>query len=384
MPYPYFVISIIISFFLIGVIIWKRSKASQENIYISSRQKQNKKHFKNLNNLPNEVKANKIYYQRLLKKKEALKTYSLKEYAITTSRTLNDNQKEFLYTELKKFPLPSGAAWQLSEMLRDPMVDSKEVAALASTDPVISGRLLALVNSAYFRPSSGKEITSIHHAILYLGFNQVRNLLFQLMLEQTVNKHSPLSKEEVNKIWLHSATVSVAAGEIAKKFQDPPGLALTAGLMHDVGKFFLPYFKQEETGGLLLHEDTEELPPVIAEENATGFNHQVIGEVLCYIWRLPKEIATTVAFHHFGDYSHFKKLPKRTQKVIITVALADYICHLLGYADEEKYLYLISEEALKTCGFPSHPEFLITPSLEKEIEKMINLLKGYSSKGLKL
>ncbi|AEH44988.1 metal dependent phosphohydrolase [Thermodesulfatator indicus DSM 15286] len=381
MPQLYLPIAIIIVFFILLFFFTRKrdSNFKKENILIPLETNNGGQNRIPNEDLPKEVKKNKIYYQKLLKKRRSLQIYKLDKFAIKTSRELNTNQKEFLYKELKKFPLPSGAAWQLSEMLRDPLVDSKEVAALASTDPVISGRLLALVNSAYFRPSSGNNITSIHHAILYLGFNQVRNLLFQLMLEQTINKHSPLPKEEINKIWLHSAAVSVAAGEIAKRLQEHPGLALTAGLMHDVGKFFLPYFKQEDTGSLLLHEDTEDLPPIISEENVTGFSHPVIGEVLCYIWRLPKEIAKTVAYHHFGDFKRIEKLSSKEKKVIITVALADYICHLLGYAEEEPFLYEIPKEALKSCGFPVCPEFLITPQLEKEIEKMIKLLKGYTT-----
>ncbi len=294
-------------------------------------------------NLPPEILANKTYYRQLFLKKKDFKTFSLASYLLKTARNLNDTQKEFLYQELKKFPLPSGAAMQLSEMLRDPYVDSREVAALASTDPVVSARLLAVVNSAYFRPSSGKKVNSIHRAILLLGFNQVRNLLFQLILEHAINKHSPLSKDEIQKIWLHSAAVSVAAGEIAKRQKEHPGLALTAGLMHDIGKFFLPYFKLDDQGSIIIQDTVaeEETPPLIREENLTGFNHALIGGVLCYIWRLPEEISQAVIYHHFGDFSRLKGLSFRMKKVITTVAAADYICHLLGYPEDENYLYEI-------------------------------------------
>ncbi len=374
MFYPYLILATIV-LLLAGLLFLRRQAAPVEVIELETKKSSKKK-----DPLPPEVRANKIYYRSILHKKKSRKIYSLAKHRIKTTRELNTAQKDFLYQELKRFPLPSGAAMQLAEMLRDPYVDSRKVAALASTDPIISGRLLALVNSAYFRPTSGKKIHSIHRAILYLGFNQVRNLLFQLMLEQAVSKHSPLSQEEIRKIWLHSAAVSVAAGEIAKKFEDHPGLVLTAGLMHDVGKFFLPYFENsEELGGFSLNDAEEEPPPLILEEQKTGFNHAVIGAVLCYIWQLPEEISQTVSLHHFGDFARLKKLHPKMQRVITTVAAADYICHLLGYGEEEPYLYEIPKEALEACGFPSYPEFLITPALEKEVERMVKLLEEYTT-----
>jgi len=368
----------LIAIIVVLIILWRRrERPPDKNSFFSGNETSRsvqKKPF-----LPPEVRHNKAYYRALYEKRASCQKYSLAAYPLKTSRDLTEKQKEFLYQELKRFPLPSGAAMQLSEMLRDPFVDSRQVAALASTDPVVSARLLAVVNSAYFRPRSGKKITSIHRAILLLGFNQVRNLLFQLVLEQVVNKHSPLSKEEIQKIWLHSASVSVAAGEIAKRYQEHSGLVLTAGLMHDIGKFFLPYFAQGDLpGSLVAHEMGEDLPPLLQEENVTGFNHAVIGSVLCYIWNLPKQISQAVVFHHFGRPEILENLEVKMRRVITTVAVADYICHLLGHAGEEPYLYEIPKEALEACNFPKHPEFLITPQLEKEIEKMVNLLKGYA------
>ncbi len=316
-----------------------------------------------------------VFLQELLERKRDFKVYSLKGYSTLTTRELTDSQKEVLYRELKKFPLPSGAAFKLSELLRDPYADSREVAAIAATDPVLSARLLAIVNSAYFRPRSGKKVTSIHQAILLLGFNQVRNLLFQTLLEHAVSKHSPLSKEEIERIWIHSAIVSVIAGFLAKERDLPSGLALTAGLMHDIGKFFLPYFDSCDEGSCLFQE--EDLPPLIQEEQRYGFNHTVIGAVLCHIWNLPQEIRQTVAFHHIADMAKLAKFPATLQQTILLVTVADYLSHFLDEDEEEKYLYELPTDLLAVFAFPEPIEALITPKLKKEVEKMTALLKSF-------
>lgn len=353
--------------------LWSRSaRPPEKTIYRSPLRKPYRPRSKRKKDLnPAQI----ILQQEILEKRAEFKIYSLAQYATQTTRELSEEQKEILYKELKNFPLPSGAALKLSELLKDPYADSKEVAAIAATDPVLSARLLAVVNSAYFRPRSGNKVTSIHRAILLLGFNQVRNLLFHTLLENAVNKHSPLPKEDIRRIWLHSATVSVVAGFLAKKRGFPTGLALTAGLMHDIGKFFLPYFQLGDEGSLLLQE--EDLPPFIKEEQRHGFNHTVIGSVLCHIWKLPPEISQAVAFHHVAELKKFFQLSKELQQVIALVAVADYICHFLGEAEEEKYLYQIPEKILQAYGFPLPLERLITPKLKKEVEKMVNLLESF-------
>ncbi len=319
-----------------------------------------------------------VFKREIEERKANCRLYLLASYREKSHQELTPQQQEILYQELKNFPLPSGAALKLSELLRDPYADSRQVASLAATDPVLSAKILAIVNSAYFLPSTSKRVTSIHRAILLLGFNQVRNLLLQTVLENAVAKHSPLPKEEIKKIWMHSATVSVVAGHISSLCETSTGLALTAGLVHDIGKFFLPFFEKGQAGGSYsLQESEEELPPLIQEEMKYGFNHCVIGATLCRLWKLPSEITQTVAFHHFLSLKNLPDLTPETRKTVLIVALADYICHLLGVSGEEAFLYSWPENIVEALGLSGNPEDLITPKLQKEVEKMAKMLESF-------
>ncbi len=316
-----------------------------------------------------------LFRKELQEKRKKCQIFDLAQHHFHSPKELSPQQREVLYQELKEFPLPSGAAVRLSELLRDPYADSREVASLAATDPVISARLLAIVNSAYFRPSGNKRVNSIHQAILLLGFNQVRNLVFHTFLENALKEKLPLPAEEIKKIWIHSATVSVVAGHLAKQANLASGLALTAGLLHDIGKFFLPFFDLGREGSVSLQGLTEEMPPFIQEEVRYGFNHCVIGSVLAHLWSLPSEIIKVIAFHHFGRLEEIKSFKRSVRQAIILVAVADNICHLLAEAGEEPYLYQIPKEALEVLELPTQLEELITPQLKREIERMVLMLE---------
>lgn len=64
----------------------------------------------------------------------------------------------------------------------DPMVDYKKLAATISNDPVLSYRILRLVNSAYY--ALEYKVKSISHALAILGIKNIRKYVTLLAIEQ--------------------------------------------------------------------------------------------------------------------------------------------------------------------------------------------------------
>jgi HD-like signal output (HDOD) protein len=75
-------------------------------------------------------------------------------------------------------------------------------------------------------------MASLHHAILYLGFNNV----YQIILENSIKNIMP-QDEEYENIRLHSYMISLISGEIAVYCQkSKPLVNTTVGILHDIGK----------------------------------------------------------------------------------------------------------------------------------------------------
>ncbi len=327
---------------------------------------------------PQVVAPQKMLFKKEIEYKLArCKKFDLSKYKMRSPQELSPQQQKIIYQELKNFVLPSAVGTRLAALLRDPNASAREIAQLIATDPLLSARLLAIVNSAYFRQPEGKKIHSIHQAILLLGFNQVRNLVFHSFIENTLKGKLPLPTEEVKKIWIHSATVASVAGFLAKQINRASGLAVTAGLLHDIGKFFLPLFDMGNEGSISLQEDTENLPPFVEEEIKYGFNHCVIGGFLSQLWKLPEEMTKIILYHHLGLREHLQRLNKEVQEAIILVILADNICHILGAAEEGAYVYTLPPETLQILNLPKQWETFITPELKKEVDKTIYMLNEF-------
>lgn len=76
--------------------------------------------------------------------------------------------------------------------LENPDNGPKELEAIITMDAVLSYRLLRLVNSAYFGLSS--SVSSLRHAIIYLGIGNIRNWVRILALARIENRPAELLK----------------------------------------------------------------------------------------------------------------------------------------------------------------------------------------------
>ncbi|MBA2849659.1 HDOD domain-containing protein [Thermosulfuriphilus ammonigenes] len=301
--------------------------------------------------------------------RQSVKIFCLRKHRPRIVNDLSPEERERLLKGFRARALPSGASLRLSKLLKDHLADSREVSRLAATDPVLSAKLLEVANSAYCRPSGAARVTSVHRAILILGFNQVRTILFQTIFREAVMNSGELDPEEIKKLWGHSAGVSVVAGQLAMKAGLPEGQAITAGLLHDIGKFFLPPAKEDHGLSMALSPEELEIPPVVLEDKIHGNNHMIVGGLLCSFWHLPKEIVMTVAYHHLPSFSDLRGLPEGVAELVALVSIADYICHLLGFFEEEPILYELSPWVCETVGLSYPIKNLVGPEMIKELEK---------------
>jgi EAL and modified HD-GYP domain-containing signal transduction protein len=90
----------------------------------------------------------------------------------------------------KRLPTRRLAILELLALLYDPEVEVRDLEALVSQDVALGHKLLRMVNSAYYGMSN--EVDSFHHALVMLGFNQLRSWLSLLLLSQLNDKPGSL------------------------------------------------------------------------------------------------------------------------------------------------------------------------------------------------
>lgn len=185
---------------------------------------------------------------------------------------------------------------KILELTRDVNATPKDLVQIIDKDPVVTVKILKVVNSAYY--SLPKQITSINHAVVYLGFNTIKNLALSIAAIGMLPRHNA-AEFDIGKYLLHSLSTAVIAKKLALRMDDAdPMDCFIGGLLHDFGKVvcaqFMPNeFKQalaqSEANGSSLHE---------ALQQSLGADHAVIGAMLVEKWRFAPSLIETIAHQY--------------------------------------------------------------------------------------
>jgi HD-like signal output (HDOD) protein len=187
------------------------------------------------------------------------------------------------------FPTSFDLAIHLRNVLRKPDVSLKEVARVVSVEPLVSTKLLRLANCIARNPG-GQLVVAVDKAVLRLGLEATRSAAFAVAIEQlrgsrNLSEFNALS----SKLWTHTVRTTAAARVVARRMtRINVDEAMTAGLVHDLGAFYMLYrvAHYEE-----FHRSPESVEPLVRDW------HESIGESLMYALGLPEPIIAAARDH---------------------------------------------------------------------------------------
>jgi len=215
------------------------------------------------------------------------------------------------------FPTCLDAAVLVRNVLHDPSSPIERVSQVVAVEPLISSKLLRLANSASYNPS-GKPISDISSAISRLGFEVVRTTSLAVALDQMLRSRNLAGFSDIARnAWEHSLQVAAISRVLARRLgRINPDQAMLAGLVHDIGIFYLLYTAAEYPEYSNNRQHMLEL--------LMGW-HDSIGESLLYVLGLPENITSAIRDHD------------RLQNVETPCSISDvlYFANLLAGSDHD-------------------------------------------------
>ncbi len=252
---------------------------------------------------------------------------------------------------------------KLIEATDDEKKSVKELADLASKDPVLCTHILKIANSALINP--GQPVKSITQAALNLGISTLRHVAITAGVCQTLSSINVPENFSLSEFWNHSLCCGLLCKELVNllELSFPQEEAFLAGLLHDIGQLSLvmrwpdvydKIVQNPRTGQTILESETR----------ICGRDHTVEGYELVEQWRLPLTIRTAVRFHHEDPHELAQATP-----LLRIVYLSDISAHYLNGKSSSSITEIL--ELFRMLGFqPSEQE------LQDTFHKVRTMLKN--------
>jgi putative nucleotidyltransferase with HDIG domain len=198
-----------------------------------------------------------------------------------------------------RMPSLSTTVSKVLEVCNNPNASANDLNRVISYDPVLTGQMLKLINSAYY--GLPNRITSLTRAIIMLGINTVKNLVLTTSILAGCKGLSSSRHMTINDFWAHCLCVGVLCKLIAAR----SGISaieqeeyFVAGLLHDLGK--LPMMACFPDLYSRTVQDAKDLNIQLFESETMhiGFNHCQVGVLIAAKWRLGEALREVINEHH--------------------------------------------------------------------------------------
>lgn len=255
---------------------------------------------------------------------------------------------------------------------------SLELTKIIESDPALTTRILAVANSAYY--GFVKKISTISHAVVVLGFQEIQNIALSMSVVQLFDRKGSEFSED---LWRHSFAVGVATKMIAQYLaRKIDGKYFVSGLLHDVGKIFLSQYMPEAFTRILsvMDEKGNNYTYHALEETVFGIAHAEVGEILLSSWMFPSDIVNAVAFHHTPSKA------KHDPIFPACIHLADLLCTTKGITPlRDHHLLTIDRDVIPLIhevkqDFGTEDMTALLSQLDIEIERQGSFVSAFKKK----
>ena len=273
---------------------------------------------------------------------------------------------------IDSMPSLSVTVSKIIEVSKNPQSTAKDLNRVISLDPVLVGKVLKLINSAYYGLQN--KVTSLVTAIIMLGMNTIKNLALSTAVLGNMKKDTSFKALNIDGFWRHSIGVGVLSKLIASKIGIPATKKeeyFIGGLLHDIGKIPLNELFEESYMKAIRAADMKKAMLADMEKEFIGITHTEVGKMIAEKWNLMDETFECVLHHHDPNMAS-----EKNYKLVTAVHIADIYCNMnqVGFSGS-RHTDPIGEHLLDSIGI--NEAFLeeLFDSMSSELDKASVFLK---------
>lgn len=288
------------------------------------------------------------------------------------TQLLGIEAKKITQSDIFSLPVSSTVCQRVIQLIRKENYSINELALVISSDPILTGKLIGVANSAFY---GGREVKDLNDAIVKtLGVDMVQNLALSLMASKELSTKK-CEKFSMYHYWLNALVSAEAAKEFANceaiiKEKESQFLVLAA-LMHNIGTYAIAHLQPEQCSNFLKlmkgsDAETDLAKQVILQNKIFSISCFKVGNLLLAHWGLPLVLCEMISGME-KVYLGKKNLPKS----IFLLAILSGCIHKVVRHQEE---FEPSQEYIeKLAKLLSMKKTEVKGKLEKILSKMEEL-----------
>ena len=259
---------------------------------------------------------------------------------------------------IERMPSLSTTVAKVLEICNNPGASANDLNRVISYDPVLTGQMLKLINSAYY--GLPNRITTLTRAIIMLGVNTVKNLVLATSVLagcRGISNIKPIIIN-INDFWAHCLCAGVLSKLIAELAHVPlveQEEYFVAGLLHDLGKLPMMACFSELYRKSVSTAKQADIRLVESETLHIGFNHCQVGVLIAAKWNLGLSMQEAISRHHEQENN----------------SAAGFFVNSIGVAN-----CLANHFSVGTAGDPFEPTFYLknhADAIDVPVENLMGL-----------
>ncbi|MDX9701851.1 MAG: HDOD domain-containing protein [Candidatus Auribacterota bacterium] len=216
------------------------------------------------------------------------------------SQIMTKNQiRDYIIAQVETMPPLPSLVTQIMQMISDEKSCAGSFESLFRKDPILTARLLRLVNSSFF--GFRNKVSSIPQAIVMVGYESLKNLVLAASISRFVKGSYPGYGYKDSGLWQHSFLTATWAERLAVALgwsKNESQCVFVSGLLHDIGKLIMSSYLTEHIREMLISLIEAEGDLVYAEKHVVGIDHAEIGACIAEKWNFSPRLIDVIKHHH--------------------------------------------------------------------------------------
>ena len=140
--------------------------------------------------------------------------------------------------QIEHLPTLPQVVMRILSMAESPKISAVELSKVL--DQSLAAKVMKVSNSAYYG-GKGRKISSIHHAIMMIGFDSLKEIVLTTSFFHTLRDSREV--QALQPLWQHSLECALISKRLAWIYRyDSLDEAYLSGLTHDIGRLVIQQY----------------------------------------------------------------------------------------------------------------------------------------------